>query len=112
MSNNIQRIGNNSPNNGIKKNNNIQRIGNANNNYNIEKIRKQVKNIVSATINQMPNKDVMNYVSNLNENELAVLKGNVSGGSKKPKSKKSPAKKPKSKKSPAKKPKRKSLTKK
>ena len=93
-------------------NNAIQRIGNVENNYNIEKIRKQLKNAISAEINKMSNKEVMNYVSSLNENELVVLEENVSGGAKKPKSKKSPAKKPKSKKSPAKKPKRKSPTKK
>ena len=77
-------------------NNAIQKIVN-NESNNIEKIRKQLKNAISAEINKMSNKEVMNYVSSLNEN--------VSGGAKKPKSKKSPAKKPKSKKSPAKKPK-------
>jgi hypothetical protein len=86
----------------IRNNNAIQRIGNDINN--IEKIKKQLKNAISAEINKMSNEEVMNYVSSLNENELNKNEV-VEGGAKKPKSKKSPAKKPKSKKSPAKKPK-------
>ena len=90
----------------------IQRIGNVEKNYNITEIKKQLKNAISAEINKMSNKEVMNYVSSLKENEKEenvteenVIEENVKeeiGGAKKQK-RKSPVKKPKSKKSPKKK---------